>query len=103
MLKKIGFIGFSLLFVFALSLNSCTNTSNNENENEKKDSIENEVDKVNTEEENTEVNTEVESDNTQTVVENTKYICPNKCSGSDEPGTCSECGMEYIENVDYQE
>ena len=32
------------------------------------------------------------------------YICPNHCqeSGSDEPGVCPVCGMEYIENFDYQ-
>ena len=28
------------------------------------------------------------------------YICPSHCanSGSDKPGTCKTCGMEYIEN-----
>ena len=33
-----------------------------------------------------------------------KYICPMHCkgSGSDKPGTCPVCGMEYIENPDYQ-
>ncbi len=32
-----------------------------------------------------------------------KYICPNHCknSGSDKAGECPECGMEYIENFDY--
>ena len=33
-----------------------------------------------------------------------KYICPMHCkgSGSDKPGTCPVCGMEYILNPDYQ-
>jgi len=33
-----------------------------------------------------------------------KYICPMHCkgSGSDKSGTCPECGMEYIENLDYK-
>ncbi len=33
-----------------------------------------------------------------------KFICPNHCtgSGSDEAGICPVCGMEYIENPDYQ-
>lgn len=33
-----------------------------------------------------------------------RYICPMHCkgSGSDKPGTCPVCGMEYVENPDYQ-
>ncbi len=33
-----------------------------------------------------------------------KYICPMHCkgSGSDTPGVCPVCGMEYVENPDYQ-
>ncbi len=32
-----------------------------------------------------------------------KYICPMHCkgSGSDKPGYCPVCGMQYIENPDY--
>ncbi|MBN2662085.1 MAG: hypothetical protein JXR68_00425 [Bacteroidales bacterium] len=32
------------------------------------------------------------------------FICPNHCkdSGGDEFGICPVCGMEYIENPDYQ-
>lgn len=32
-----------------------------------------------------------------------KYVCPNHCngSGSEKQGTCSICGMELIENIDY--
>ena len=32
------------------------------------------------------------------------YICPMHCegSGSDQPGTCPVCGMEYRENPDFE-
>lgn len=32
------------------------------------------------------------------------YICPMHCkgSGSDQPGTCPVCGMDYIANADHQ-
>lgn len=32
------------------------------------------------------------------------YVCPMHCegSGSDEPGKCPVCGMEYQENEDYK-
>jgi hypothetical protein len=31
-----------------------------------------------------------------------KFVCPDHCagSGSDKPGECPKCGMEYIENPD---
>ena len=31
-----------------------------------------------------------------------KYVCPMHCegSGSDEPGNCPVCGMDYVENED---
>ena len=33
-----------------------------------------------------------------------KYICPNHCkdSGSDKEGECSNCGMEFMENPNFQ-
>lgn len=33
-----------------------------------------------------------------------KYICPMHCpgSGGDEPGKCSICGMDMIENKDFK-
>lgn len=33
------------------------------------------------------------------------YICPMHCkgSGSDKPGTCPVCGMDYVKNEDYDE
>ncbi len=33
-----------------------------------------------------------------------RYICPNHCpgSGSDKPGVCPVCGMELIENPDWE-
>ncbi len=61
--------------------------------------------------ETTENPTESNTDATDVVAENSfdensysaKYICPNHCpkSGSDEAGECPTCGMEYIENFDY--
>lgn len=32
------------------------------------------------------------------------YICPMHCegSGSDQPGTCPKCGMEYEKNKEYK-
>jgi predicted small secreted protein len=32
------------------------------------------------------------------------YICPMHCpgSGSDQPGKCPECGMDYVANKDQQ-
>lgn len=34
-----------------------------------------------------------------------KYICPMYCkgSGSDQPGKCPVCGMDYVLNENYQE
>lgn len=34
-----------------------------------------------------------------------KYVCPMHCegSGSNEPGICSVCGMDYVENKNYKE
>lgn len=34
-----------------------------------------------------------------------KYICPNHCkgSGSENIGKCPVCGMEYIENPDFEQ
>ncbi|MBP8725470.1 MAG: hypothetical protein KBF37_08520 [Saprospiraceae bacterium] len=34
-----------------------------------------------------------------------RYICPMYCkgSGSDQPGTCPACGMEYVLNEDFHE
>ncbi|MFQ5445991.1 MAG: heavy metal-binding domain-containing protein [Saprospiraceae bacterium] len=32
------------------------------------------------------------------------YVCPMHCegSGSDKPGNCPKCGMEYVVNEDHQ-
>ncbi|MCC6753990.1 MAG: hypothetical protein IT266_08420 [Saprospiraceae bacterium] len=34
-----------------------------------------------------------------------RYICPMYCkgSGSDQPGTCPVCGMDYVLNEDFHE
>jgi len=34
-----------------------------------------------------------------------RYICPMHCegSGSDEPGQCPACGMDYVLNKDYRD
>jgi hypothetical protein len=34
-----------------------------------------------------------------------EYICPMHCegSGSDQPGKCPECGMDYVKNEDHSE
>jgi len=46
----------------------------------------------------------IEPTNIQSKEFTSKYICPMHCkgSGSDTPGTCPVCGMEYIENPDNQ-
>ena len=33
-----------------------------------------------------------------------EYVCPMHCdgSGSDQPGTCPSCGMEYKKNEDHK-
>ena len=35
---------------------------------------------------------------------NSAYVCPMHCegSGSEEPGTCPVCGMDYIQNTEKQ-
>ncbi|WP_235297622.1 heavy metal-binding domain-containing protein [Portibacter marinus] len=33
-----------------------------------------------------------------------KYVCPMHCegSGSEEPGQCPVCGMDYVENTEHK-
>lgn len=46
---------------------------------------------------------EIETD--LSVEYNSKYICPNHCktSGSKTQGKCPVCGMDYIENPDFEQ
>ena len=51
----------------------------------------------------TEVNNEAEADADEQGPEYTSaYICPMHCdgSGSDKPGECPVCGMDYVKNED---
>ena len=101
-MKKIGLItlGIFLSFTFA-----CNSDNEKDSKNTDKDSLA--VPAV-------EQTSEIQKDSTETkATENTvlgteytaKYICPNHCkgSGSDKPGDCKVCGMELMENPNYQE
>jgi len=72
-------------------------------------------DNVKSEATQTEMNAEEESSNPERESENemeeekgpeytSRYICPMHCegSGSDEPGECPVCGMDYVKNEDFQ-
>ncbi len=92
---------FIVVFAVALLLvfPSCKNS---DSEEVNTDSVENVID-VNND------NLKADSAQTDNNVElgkefTAKYICANHCkdSGSDEPGVCPVCGMDYIENPDYQ-
>jgi len=97
--KKITLI-IAGLFLFFVS--SCNSTEANETENA--DSTEVVVEKtvdVDTITTNDEVNENLELGEEYTA----RYICPNHCkkSGSDKEGECSNCGMEFMENPNFQE
>ncbi|MFN8255085.1 MAG: heavy metal-binding domain-containing protein [Bacteroidales bacterium] len=93
MKKLILFIpAFCLLFLISTSCNS--GTSGDENSGDTTIStLEKKMDKL--EGESTDSTAALGKEYTA------KYICPDHCkgSGSDKPGTCSNCGMELIENT----
>lgn len=84
-----------LIFVSFLFSTSC---KNNNKDRQNTDSTEVVVDDT--------VNNDTNSLNNNDLSKeySSKYICPNHCkgSGSEKPGDCPVCGMEYIENPDYQ-
>ncbi len=103
--KKMGLITAGLFLAFMLA---CNTENSNNSSNQDKDSvntpIENTVDENSIDTSSVE-KTETNSENAGLDEEYTaKYICPNhdKGSGSDEPGDCPVCGMELIENPNYQ-
>ncbi len=92
---------FILLFFTTLILfGSCKNNSQNKNNSDST-----KTEKIDTNNLDT-IKTKVISAQQQTLGKEftSKYICPMHCkgSGSDKPGTCPVCGMEYILNPDYQ-
>jgi rubrerythrin len=54
--------------------------------------------------ENAESQTEQKSEQQQGPEYTSAYICPMHCegSGSEEPGTCPVCGMDYVKNEDVE-
>ncbi len=103
-MKTIGLITAGLFLSFILACNSeNSNNSNNQGKDSVNVPIENSVKETLTD--STEAKTEENTGNDQLNEEYTaKYICPNhdKGSGSDNPGDCPVCGMELIENPNYQ-
>ncbi len=95
-MKKFQSLFIALLFVLAGALYSCSGDNSNAGEGDSAVVEETTVvDENNVSEDTTEVsNTEI-----------AKYICPMHCVGSDsdKPGKCPTCGMDLIENPDYQE
>ncbi|MCF6241692.1 MAG: hypothetical protein L3J74_10145 [Bacteroidales bacterium] len=100
-MKKIGLITAGL---FLLITTACNSGNTNNANNQDKDSVNTPVE--NTVNETLPDSTEVKADENAPLDEEytAKYICPNhdKGSGSDEPGDCPVCGMELIENPNYQ-
>lgn len=103
-MKKLGLITVGLFLSFILACNSeSSNNSNNQTEDSVNVSVDNSVKETLTD--STEAETVGNTGNNQLNEEYTaKYICPNhdKGSGSDSPGDCPVCGMELIENPNYQ-
>ena len=98
-MKKITLI-ISGLFLFFLS--SC-NSSDDKNTDDK-DTIEVVIEKtvdVDTIASEVEIRESEELGKEYTA----RYICPNHCkdSGSDKEGACSNCEMELMENLNFQE
>ena len=87
-MKKITTFFIIAIFSFAISCKS-----DNDQTNQQQDTL-NTTSQVDTTSQQTTLGKEYTS----------LFICPNHCkdSGSDEFGTCPVCGMEYIENPDYQ-
>ncbi len=103
-MKTIRLITAGLFLSFILACNSeNSNNSNNQGTDSVNVPVENSVKETLTD--STEAKTEENTGNDQLNEEYTaKYICPNhdKGSGSDNPGDCPVCGMELIENPNYQ-
>lgn len=100
-MKKLNYIFIGLFFISAIWISGCASQSS-DSENETDTTIVQMEQKMD----------ELESnDSTKAVDKNSvlgkeytaKYICPDHCkgSGSDEPGECSNCGMELMENPTY--
>ena len=81
-------------------------SSNNDSENQDKDSVVTAVENQVSDTLKQADTSAVEDTGTTELSEEytAKYICPNhdKGSGSDKPGDCPVCGMELIENPNYQ-
>lgn len=103
--KKMGLITAGLFLALSLA---CNSENSNNSGNQDQDSVNTPIEKTIDSESidtNSVKTTETKPENTDLDEEYTaKYICPNhdKGSGSDEPGDCPVCGMELIENPNYQ-
>jgi len=92
-----------LFFIFTIACNS-ENTNNSGTQD--KDSVsvsgtENQIEDI--QPDTTEAKQETNANNKLDKAYTAKYICPNHDSnGSDKPGDCPVCGMELIENPNYQ-
>lgn len=88
---------FTLLICSVLLFGSCKNDTKSPNEDSTS------VVKVDTIIKKDNSTKEDQQDISQKKEFTSKYICPMHCKGSgdNKPGTCPECGMEYIENPDY--
>ena len=98
-MRKLGLI-IAVLFLF--SLTSCNSSQSSDTENS--DSLK----LVNEETMNVDSSKIIldSDENKELGKEYTAaYICPDHCkgSGSDSEGECSNCGMELMENPNYQE
>ena len=97
-MKKIQIVLISIIFAFTGVLYSCAeDTSADDNTDSVR--VEQGQDVTN---ENETVQDDTTTVNNDTKVNVAKYICPNRCDGSnsDNPGNCPVCGMELIENPD---
>ncbi len=99
-----------MLFVafFILAFAGCKNTGEKNTDNDTlaqdslmyvRDTLKPAKDTVKALNADTTANTSVQNNKDYTA----RYICPNHCpgSGSDKPGYCKVCGMELIENPDW--
>ncbi len=81
------FLAVVALFGFALALNSCAGKGQEKKAGEKA---------------KTEQPTKMKIKTKQGKEYTSAYICPMHCkgSGSDKPGSCPVCGMDYVANKD---
>ena len=105
MLRKFFNVALIATFCFTMACagnNSSNNPSENASATESEQKTEQPAD-AQTEQQNAEDKNATEQQTVQPAEQSVdlskKYICPSRCESSDNEGVCSQCGMDYIENL----